>query len=162
VEALWADLLGEDAGKAFQGVLRLSADPKQAAPFLAARLKPAEPVDPKKLSGWVADLDSKVFKARDRATAELTKLGDLALPVLLKALEGKNNLETQRRLEALLARLTVGELTADQVRLVRAVEALERAGTPEARQVLQTLASGAPGALPTRHAQAALDRLGES
>ena len=39
------------------------------------------------------------------------------------------------------------------------VEVLERLATPEARQALQSLAEGAPGALPTRHARAALDRL---
>jgi hypothetical protein len=31
--------------------------------------------------------------------------------------------------------------------------------TPESRKLLQTLADGAPGALQTRHAQAALARL---
>jgi hypothetical protein len=42
---------------------------------------------------------------------------------------------------------------------MRAVEVLERAGTPEARQTLQALANGAPAALVTREAPAALDRL---
>ena len=40
----------------------------------------------------------------------------------------------------------------------RAAEVLERIGTPEARQVLQALAEGAPGALLTTSAQAALKR----
>jgi hypothetical protein len=39
------------------------------------------------------------------------------------------------------------------------VEALELAGTPEARQVLESLARGVPGARRTREAQAALERL---
>src|SRR5262249_32260750 len=145
--------------KAFRSVLRLAAAPKQAAPFLRERLQPAAPVDPKKLEQLIADLNSGNFKTRDRATSELAKIGDLAVPALQKAFAAKNSLETQRRLEALLDRLTVGELTAEQVRLVRAVEVLERAGSAEARQVLQTLAQGAPGALPTRQAQAALARL---
>jgi hypothetical protein len=55
--------------------------------------------------------------------------------------------------------LTSGTLTAEQLRVVRAVEALERIGTPEARRLLKTLADGGPGELPTREAQAALDRL---
>jgi hypothetical protein len=42
---------------------------------------------------------------------------------------------------------------------LRAVEALERIGTPEARQVLQALAKGAAGAVLTRAAQGALERL---
>jgi hypothetical protein len=45
------------------------------------------------------------------------------------------------------------------LRGVRAVEVLERAGTPEARQLLAALAGGAPGALLTREAAASLQRL---
>jgi len=47
--------------------------------------------------------------------------------------------------------------TAEHLRVVRAVEVLERAGTPEARQALDALANGAPAALVTREAQAALN-----
>ncbi len=159
VAALWGDLVGEDAGKAYHGILRLAAAPKQAVPFLGERLKPAVPVDAKTLQGFLADLDSKNFKTRDRATKELLKLGGLAVPALQKLLAAKPALETQRRVEALLDRLVAGNLTAEQLRLMRAVEVLERAGTAEARQVLQALAQGAPGALPTQQAQAALARL---
>jgi hypothetical protein len=42
---------------------------------------------------------------------------------------------------------------------LRAVEVLERIGTPEAREVLQTLANGVPDVTFTREAQAALKRL---
>ena len=64
-----------------------------------------------------------------------------------------------QRVEDLLDKLTGGVLTAEQLRLVRAVEALERMSTPEAREVLRNLAGGAAGALLTREARAALDRL---
>jgi hypothetical protein len=40
----------------------------------------------------------------------------------------------------------------------RAVEVLERAGTAEARQLLEHLAEGEPEAFLTREARAALDR----
>ncbi len=45
------------------------------------------------------------------------------------------------------------------LRTLRAIAALERAGTPEARSVLETLAVGNPGALETRDAKSAIDRL---
>jgi hypothetical protein len=48
------------------------------------------------------------------------------------------------------------------VRGMRAVEVLERIGTAEARQVLQVIAQGAPGARLTREAQEALKRLAEA
>ncbi len=44
------------------------------------------------------------------------------------------------------------------LRAFRAVEVLEHLGTPEAREMLQTLANGAPDALVTRSARAALER----
>ena len=106
----------------------------------------------------IADLDSDDFDQRSTAADELEKLRDLAVPALQKALTGDAAVESRRRMELLLTRLTGGILTAEQIRLVRAVEALEKTGSAEARQLLETLADGAPGALITRHAQAALER----
>jgi len=55
--------------------------------------------------------------------------------------------------------LSVTNLTGDRLRVVRAVEVLERISNAEARQLLQSLADGAPGALETVQARAALARL---
>ena len=61
--------------------------------------------------------------------------------------------------EPLLEKLE-GPVTAPELlRALRAVEALERAGTAEARAVLARLAGGAPPARLTREAQAASKRL---
>ncbi len=48
---------------------------------------------------------------------------------------------------------------AGWVRAVRAVNLLEHMGTPEARQILETIAAGEADALPTVAARAALERL---
>jgi WD40 repeat protein/beta-lactamase regulating signal transducer with metallopeptidase domain len=159
VEALWDDLAGADAARALRAVGKLAGAPGRAVPFLEGRLKPAVPVDPGKIAGWIADLGSEKFAVRERASANLLKAGDQAVPAVQKACASSPSLETGRRAEALLARLTDGTLTAGQLRLIRAVEALERTGTPQARGLLGALAGGAPGALATRQAQAALDRL---
>jgi hypothetical protein len=45
------------------------------------------------------------------------------------------------------------------LRLLRSIEALERMDTPQARELLKALATGAPGALTTDEAAAALKRL---
>jgi hypothetical protein len=159
-DTLWADLAGEDASKALKAVLGLAGDPKRAVPVLAERLKPAAPIDPQKLGQWVADLESDRFAVRQEASANLVKAGEQAVPALQKVLASQPTIETRKRVEGLLDKLTGGVLTAEQLRLVRAVEALERMGTAEAREVLRGLAGGAAGALPTREARAALDRVG--
>jgi WD40 repeat protein len=159
-EALWQDLAGEDASRALRGVRKLAAAPGPGAALLGGRLKPAARIDPEKISRWIAGLEDEKFAVRQEAAANLLKAGDQAVPALRKVLDSSPPLETRKRAEDLLDRLTGGLLTAEQLRVVRAVEALEGMGTPEARRLLQTLAGGAPGALPTREAQAALDRLG--
>jgi dipeptidyl aminopeptidase/acylaminoacyl peptidase len=159
VEPLWKDLAGEDAAKALKSLLTLASAPKQAVLFLSERLKPATTVDPQKIAGWIADLESETFTVRQEASTNLLKTGEQAVPALRKVLASQPPLETRKRVEELLGKLTSGTLTTEQLQLVRAVEALERMGTPEARQLLRTLAQGAAGTLPTREAQAALDRL---
>jgi hypothetical protein len=52
-------------------------------------------------------------------------------------------------------------LSAAELREERAILVLEMVGTAEARQTLQALARGAPGALRTTAAQAALKRMGQ-
>jgi WD40 repeat protein len=151
---LWNDLVGDDAGRAFTAIRRLAASPEQAVPLLREKIKPAVPPDPKLVERLIGKLDSDDFDERDGATNELVRLGDLAVPALQKVTTGQPTLEMRRRVETLLLRLTRG-----QAHVVRAVEVLERAATPEARQAIEALAKGAPAALVTREAQAALDRL---
>jgi WD40 repeat protein len=158
LDTLWSDLIGDDADKAFSSIRRLASAPKQTTPFLAEHVKPAAPPDVKKIGKWIADLDSDNFKKRASAAEELEKLGELAVPALEKVLVSQSSVEMIRRAQAILEKLTTGTLTAEQVRIVRAVEVLETLRTADARQVLESLAQGAPGALTTRHAQAVLDR----
>jgi WD40 repeat protein len=159
VRGLWDDLAGEDATKAYQSIRRLASANGQALPFMGERVKPAARVDPEKINGWIADLESEKFAVRKDAAANLIKVGEQALPPLQKVLASGPALETRKRVEELVDRLTGGTLTTEQLRMVRAVEVLEQMATPEAHRLLQTLADGAPGALPTREAQAALNRL---
>ena len=80
-------------------------------------------------------------------------------PALAQAgLDAKPSLETRKRLEHLRGQLIGRVLQGERLRAYRAVEVLERIGTPEAREVLQALAKGAPGALVSQSAQAALAR----
>jgi WD40 repeat protein len=159
--ALWGDLTG-DAAPAYQAIRKLAAAPQQAVPFLHERLKPVPPLtaaDRERLARLLADLDSDRFEVRQRAATELETLGEMAAPVLRKALTSPSA-EVRRKVAALLAKVDSPSPTPEQLRVLRAVEALEHAGTPEARRLLEALSRGAEGARLTREARLALERLG--
>jgi WD40 repeat protein len=159
IETMWTQLAAIDAARAVKCIDELATDARQVTPFLKERVKPAAPVDAALLDQWLADLGSINFQKRARATSELERLGPMAIPALKKLINTEITIETRRRAEAVLEKAITGILTPDQLRMVRAIESLEKMQTPAARDLLRSLASGAPGALQTRHAQAALDRL---
>ena len=94
----------------------------------------------------LADLDHQQFSVRQKAADELEKLGELATLPVKEALAGKPSLERRQRLERVRDRLVAATtVTTEQRQALRSVEVLERIGTPEAQQVLRSLAEGAAG-----------------
>jgi RNA polymerase sigma factor (sigma-70 family) len=160
-QRLWADLVADDAFRAYRAVWAMAAAAPQAVPFLGERLRPVRPVEGERITRLIADLDSDDFATREKAVAGLEALGEQAEAALRKALEGTASLEARRRVEALLDGVSRKALTAEQLRELRAVEALEYAATPEARELLAKLARGAPEARLTREAKASWKRLVE-
>jgi hypothetical protein len=156
---LWDDLAGEDAARAWQAVCRLAASPAESVPFLRGRLRPVAEPDPRQLARLIADLDSDRFEVRGQAQRDLEKLGELAAPALREALKSPSA-EVRRKAEALLAKADSLAPSAEALRGLRAVEALEHAGTPEARRLLEALSRGAAAARLTCEARLALGRLG--
>jgi hypothetical protein len=113
------------------------SDPERSLPFVQGRLAPVAPLgagDSERIRQALRDLDSKRFAVRQEATRHLEKAGELAAPGLREALRGQPTAETRRRLEQLLEKL-VGR-TPEALRTLRAVEALERLGTQQARRAL--------------------------
>jgi RNA polymerase sigma factor (sigma-70 family) len=162
IKDLWDDLASDDAGKAYQAVYALAAGRSLSVPFLKARVQPIE-ANARRIARLIADLDDDAFAVRERATTELDKIGPLARPALSKALATKPPLEVRRRLEGLLSIIMQEQLESiisrERLRTLRALEVLERIGTPEARQVLRAMAEGTPEAWQTQEAKAALNRL---
>jgi RNA polymerase sigma factor (sigma-70 family) len=159
LEACWADLAGEDAARAYRALRRLaSAD--EAIPYLRKRLRPVPVVDEKRLARLIAELDSDEFAARERASAELGRLGGAAAPACRKALAGSPSAEMRRRLERILKEegRERESPSPGRLRQLRALEALELAAGAEARRLLAELAEGMPGAWLTESARAALGR----
>jgi hypothetical protein len=159
LDAAWSDLAGSDASKAYQAFWRLTAASKSAVDLFKQHIQPIQPADPMRIASLLGDLDSEQFAVRDKASRELEKLGDLAEPKLRKALDKSPSPETRRRLESLLTKLEGSVPSGEQLRALRAGAVLEHVATPEARQLLQKLAAGAPGARLTREAKAATERL---
>jgi RNA polymerase sigma factor (sigma-70 family) len=157
LDAMWTDLAGKDATRAFDALRKLSTSPEQAVTRIRERVHPAAAPDPKRLAQLLADLDSGRVASRRQAESELEGLGDLAEPALHKALEGDPPLVLRRRVERLLDKLDMP--TADQTRNLRAVELLELMGRSDARQVLLSLADGVPGTRLTRVARGVVQRL---
>jgi WD40 repeat protein len=157
--ALWNDLADPNGKKAYDAINLLAAAPASVVPFVKDKLKPIPPVDPQVLDKLFTDLNSEKFKDRDKASAELEKLGDLALGALQKRLAANPSLEMRQRMDKILAKLQGPVKSPDMLRMFGAIEALEKMGTPEALTVLEALASGAPGHRVTEDARLAVQRL---
>jgi hypothetical protein len=159
LDALWADLAGGDATRAYRAIRALVAAPEQSIPFLRRHVRPAATPDPKHLARLIADLDADAFAVREEATRALEDLGPPARPALRRALEARPSAEVRQRIERLLERPEGSALPAGELGTWRALEVLEHIGTAEARRVLEKLAAGDAGARPTEGAKAALQRL---
>jgi hypothetical protein len=159
VNACWSDLADQDAARAQVAVWRLADTPGVSIPFLRQRLKPVTNAEAEAIRRHIKNLDSTSFAVRQEAFRNLKELGPAAVPALRQAAEEKPPLEVRRRLDQLWEAFSKEPVPAEPLRTLRALAMLEYAGTPEARQLLQKLAEGAPGAWLTQEAGASLGRL---
>jgi RNA polymerase sigma factor (sigma-70 family) len=160
MEKCWDALADTDAARAYAVQWDLAAVPDQAVRYLREHLPPAVPLDDAgrgKVKQWIAELDSEMFSVRRAAAKELEKRIELCEPALRDALTRKPTPEARRQLKDLLE--VMSSWTTERLRIARAVTALEHMRTQEARRLLEDLAKGVPGALQTREARKALERL---
>ena len=158
---LWSDLAGEGPA-ILRGVWAAADHPELAIRLFREKWPvPAQRPDAKQVSKLIADLESSEFARREAATAELLKLGRPVEPELQKALKESASVEVQRRIEKILARwrpTTSAEYSAEDARELRAVWALELAGTSEAKELLAAWAGAQVGNRLCEQAAAALKR----
>ncbi len=128
--------------------------------LIASRLSPAKP-GPKAelLDKVVNDLQSEKFAVREKASVQLAKVGESAVPRLRDHLAKTTSAEARRRLVRALELLDPPELSPLRLQVNRALELLESIGSQEAIALLKNLAAGEPNARLTRDAQQSLDRL---
>jgi RNA polymerase sigma factor (sigma-70 family) len=157
---LWSDLGSTDAEAAYRAIGAMVVAPRQSLPYLRKRVQPAGRPDARHIAGLIADLQNNKFAVREKASADLELLGELARPALDKVLANQPPLETRQRVERVLEKLEPGQTPPLEIlRVVRTLEVLESLGTAEARHILQTLTEGAPQARVTEEAKASLTRL---
>jgi WD40 repeat protein len=155
--ALWSDL-ATDGPRGHAAAWALSqAQADKVIALLRERLPPARAIDEKRLQRLLRDLDSDEFAVRQAALRELQAVRDDVRPALRQALAGKPSPEARKQLEQLVSGPAV-VCSGEALRGVRAVEVLERLGTPEGRQLLEELANGAAEARLTQEAKAVLRR----
>jgi HEAT repeat protein len=131
-------------------------------PFLKAQVKPVagSKPDAAPLQKLIPDLDAPRYALREAAMREQERVGGLARAAVEEALKKPTvTPEVRERLEKLVDAVNKPDTGAEWVRSLRAVEALERIGTPDAVAHLKELAAGGD-APPTRVAKEALGRLG--
>jgi hypothetical protein len=158
IDPLWTDLAGADAPTAYSAMQKLVEGQARAVETFAARLRATPDIPVERLRRRVVELDHAQFGVRQAAARELARDIDQAEPVLRASLQDNPSAERRRQIEALLD-APPAVMAGEELRALRAVEVLERIGSPEARRLLDRLAGGAPAARLTRDAKAALDRL---
>jgi len=156
LESMWTALADDDAKKAFQGINKFVETPAQAVALIKERLPPVSEPNTQQITRLIADLDSDQFAVRQKVREALEKLGEQAETDLRKKLAENPSLDAHQQIEQLLSKIP---LSPESLRALRAAEVLEHIGNPEAKKVLETLATGAEGARLTKEAKASLGRL---
>jgi WD40 repeat protein len=155
LEQLWTDLHSPQAARAYRAVWRLAGDPARGVLFLRRRLLTPSDDEPR-IARLIAELDDRSYRVRQAASRALARLGARAAPALVRKLKEKPTAEVRQRIAKLLKLLPAGPVPSARLVGTRAVEALEKAGTPAARRFLAELAKRK---MWSGEAKAALQRL---
>jgi hypothetical protein len=145
LDALWLALGDHTAYRSYIAVInRFLQIGDDAVPFLARKLcSPSIAEEP--VRRLIDQLDDDRFSVRQTATEELERLGPAAAVAVRKTLATKPSLEVRVRLERLLRiwgeDAEYSPNSPYKRRLSRAIQVLERIGTPKARAVLEKMAS---------------------
>jgi WD40 repeat protein len=154
---LW-EALGGDADEARTAVASCAEAGPDAIRALAEGLAAVPPV-PEGVRDLLPGLGSERAEERDSTEEALRQAGPEAEPALRDALRDATA-ETRGRIEAILASWELPPLKSPAlVRRTRALRALERRGSAEAKSVLRKVAQSSPYAWERREAEEALKRL---
>lgn len=153
-------LLGSaDPAHAQRGLEYLYRNPAEAVKQTATRIPAPAATPAAKLKQFVEDLSNDDYSTREAAVKELEKLGGEASPLLQEVMRSSQNAEARKLAGELLSKLEAPAIRADDLKILRIVEAMEYLNTSEARSQLEKWAAGPVGHRLTVEAAAAMERL---
>ena len=139
----WQSLDDSDAVKAYRAMwsLALTMDGVELLVRQMKDVKAQLQAHRDEVCRLIKALDADSFAEREKATLKLARMGQDVYDELHRALKAKPAPEPRRRLERLLRdmKAPTNPLPVGLLRRLRAVEALEMAGTPDARSVIERL-----------------------
>lgn len=145
MDALWDDLAGEDPMRAFRATWAFVAAGEKAVAFVREKIVPAK-ADAAETKRLIRDLDDPAWKVRDAATERLRKLGVSAAVELREAIVEVKSEEARNRLLDLIAAIPDAPVHLkgdtpehrENLRLDRALQAMEVIATPKAMEIMKT------------------------
>jgi hypothetical protein len=159
LERLCAELGGEDAMAVHKAVWRLIGAGDRAIPPLRNALAPP-PADRKRVSDLIGLLDNPNWGIREEATKALKRLGLPAVAQIREALKQPLPAETEVRLRYVLAPSDADDAThPDALRYARILRILDVINSPQAAELLATMATDGPTTAIRQAAKAARARI---
>jgi RNA polymerase sigma factor (sigma-70 family) len=151
----WGDLQSDSAHLATMG--NMIANSEKAIAWCRDKIKPSAKPDEKRIAQLVGNLDDPAYSVRDDAERKLAKLGDAIEFRLRRELAATASSEKASRLRRLLYAMTTP--APERIATFRAMEAIERIGTSDARRLIEEWAGGDPDNPFTKAAGKSLERM---
>jgi WD40 repeat protein len=157
-EELWQLLASDDAVTARRAMQAALEKRQEFVEFCFGQTPPFAP-DATEIDKLISSLDSNTFSMRQAATDRLISLGEVAIGKMSAALKEPRSAEQKARLTRLLASADGPIKDKEIVRFVRALQVLERTGTPAARECIRKFSLDNVDPRIAQRASRALDRL---
>lgn len=161
LQTIWRDLGTSDDLKAYRALSILPDAPEQVLAYFGERLRA---LSVRGLPQLILALETGDPSEREAALRAFEQFGELAIPALREALGRQPSAERRERFEQLLSQGKEGKgspsslsVAIDILAASRALQFLERMGSPRAWELLESLGRGVPEKWVTQEARIILE-----
>ena len=158
LEKLWPELGGDNELRRQRVLKALRAAPLPTVALLRKKVQPVAAALQRQVEQQITALEDDASAKRDQAMKELQGVAHPFAPLLKAKLAQAPAGETRNRLTFVLKQMSEAKPPQPLVMELRALALLEEIGTPEARELLERIAGGAPQARLTVEAWTVLRR----